>query len=41
MEIAVGSYYATSLSHIFKKKTNKIHKKDLDLAINRLKLYEQ
>ena len=28
------------LLHIFKKKTNKIPKKDLDLAINRLKLYE-
>lgn len=29
------------LLHIFKKKTNKISKKNLDLAINRLKLYEQ
>ncbi len=29
------------LLHIFKKKTNKIPKKDLNLAINRLKLYEQ
>lgn len=28
------------LLHIFKKKTNKIPKKDLKLAINRLKLYE-
>ena len=28
------------LLHIFKKKTNKIPKKDLNLAINRLKLYE-
>ncbi|MCK5212022.1 type II toxin-antitoxin system RelE/ParE family toxin [Candidatus Parcubacteria bacterium] len=28
------------LLHIFKKKTNKISKKDLELAINRLKLYE-
>ncbi|PIR13302.1 hypothetical protein COV49_02665 [Candidatus Falkowbacteria bacterium CG11_big_fil_rev_8_21_14_0_20_39_10] len=27
--------------HIFKKKTNKIPKKDLKLAINRLKSYEQ
>ena len=29
------------LLHIFKKKTNKILRKDLKLAINRLKLYEQ
>lgn len=29
------------LLHIFKKKTNKIPKKDLELAINRFKLYEQ
>ena len=29
------------LLHIFKKKTNKIFRKDLKLAINRLKLYEQ
>ncbi len=28
------------LLHIFKKKTNKIPKKDLKLAVNRLKLYE-
>ncbi len=28
------------LLHIFKKKTNKIPKKDLKLAISRLKLYE-
>ena len=28
------------LLHIFKKKTNKTPKKDLKLAINRLKLYE-
>jgi len=28
------------LLHIFKKKTNKIPKKDLKLAINRLKSYE-
>jgi len=31
---------AVILLHIFKKKTNKIPKKDLKLAINRLKLYE-
>ena len=29
------------LLHIFKKKTNKIPKKDLKLAIDRLKLYER
>lgn len=29
------------LLHIFKKKTNKIPKKDLKTAVNRLKLYEQ
>ena len=29
------------LLHIFKKKTNKISQKDLKLAINRLKLYEE
>ncbi len=29
------------LLHIFKKKTNKISQKDLELAINRLKLYEE
>ena len=28
------------LLHIFKKKTNKVSKKDLDLAIKRLKQYE-
>ena len=28
------------LLHIFKKKTNKIFRKDLKLAINRLKIYE-
>lgn len=29
------------LLHIFKKKTNKLPKQDLDLAINRLKTYEE
>lgn len=32
---------AVILLHIFKKKTNKLPKQDLELAIDRLKIYEQ